>query len=250
MPIANQQPEPSSHEAAAQRHYIAHQQKRMDTAAARLEREARRMLQIEEELSGFANRYYDAVGDAVERLCALEERLHGACEEVVNAMPAVLAQRDARSARRSELKVRYRGLAKEAHPDRAALSEPAAGEVNRMHALNAAYQQGDLAGLLRLEAEMELARVAAAHGYANGVLDATLREVDRAADTYAAGYRILLNSPLNELMLRDMQARLAGLDWMGAVVRKIERSIEETQRAAAMEHIGQIGAWREQALAA
>ena len=72
-----------------------------------------------------------------------------------------------------------------------------------------------------------------------------LRELEQATHTYADGYRTLLNSPLNELMLRAMSARLAGWDWMDAVVRKVERTIEEKQRAAVMANIAEIGAWRE-----
>jgi hypothetical protein len=113
-----------------------------------------------------------------------------------------------------------------------------------MHTLNAAYQQGDLAALLRLEAQMLLHGMADEQG-ATVDLEVALRDVEKAAETYANGYRALLNSPLNELMLRAMSARLAGWDWMQAVVRKVERTIEEKERAAALASIAAIGAWRE-----
>jgi hypothetical protein len=49
-------------------------------------------------------------------------------------------------------------------------------------------------------------------------------------------------------MLRAMQARLAGWDWMEAVVRRVERTIEEKERAAVVANIAAIGEWREQAV--
>ena len=159
-------------------------------------------------------------------------------------MPVIMAQRDARDARRVEIKTRYRSLAKEIHPDRAMVVHGAGVHADNMHTLNAAYRQGDLAALLRLEAHMLLQGLADEQG-ASIEFDAALREVEKAAETYAQGYRSLLNSPLNELMLRAMSARLAGWDWMQAVVSKVERTIEEKERAAVLASIAEIGAWRE-----
>ncbi|MES2984197.1 MAG: J domain-containing protein [Pseudomonadota bacterium] len=200
---------------------------RMGTTLDRLEREARRMLQLEEELSAFANQYYDVVGAATERLAQLEAQ---PLDDPL-AMPAVHAQRDTRDARRVELKTRYRSLAKEIHPDRAMVVDGAGAQANHMHTLNAAYQQGDLAALLKLEAQLLLGQMAADVTTPQSEMDYALREVERAADTYAGGYRMMLNSPINELMLRALSAKQAGWDWMHAVLRKLERAIEERERA-------------------
>jgi hypothetical protein len=223
---------------------------RTTTTLDRLEREARRMFQIESELSHFAREYYAAVGEAVERLAYLEQMTAPTGNEsnVPHAMPAVMAQRDAHSTRQAELKTRYRSLAKEIHPDRQMAVEGAGQQANNMHTLNAAYQHGDLAALLKLEAKMLLDQMSAEGISAE--FEMALREVERAADTYAEGYRTMLGSPLNELMLRAMSARLAGWDWVQAVVRKVERAIEDKERAAIIEGIAQIGAWRENAHAA
>lgn len=227
---------------------------RITKTLERLEREARRMLQLEEELGAFATEYYAAVGSAAERLAALEEKLAEAAEQrekpvapPIRELPAVLAQCDARTARRVELKSRYRNLAKEIHPDRAMVVEGAGEKASHMHTLNAAYQHGDLASLLKLEAEIALAQVTQEEGAVAATtsqLDAALREVERAADTYAQGYRNLLHSPMNELMLRAINARLAGWDWMQAVVIRIERTIEEKERAAVLANIAAMGEWR------
>jgi len=210
------------------------------------------MLQLEAQLSDFAQHYYDAVGEATERLAALEQQMaidlpmsDTECD-VKRAMPAVLAQRDAAGARQAELKSRYRSLAKEIHPDRAMVVDGVGDRANTMHRLNAAYQQGDLAALLTLEAQLHLSPLVD-DALAMAALQAALVEVERAADTYAESYRAMLGSPLNELMLRQMSARLAGWDWTQAVLRKIERSIEEKERAAIEAGIAQIGAWRETA---
>ena len=250
-----QQPELSSLEQRADRQTATYWRVRVNATLARLEREARRMLQLEEDLSAFANQYYEAVGEVTERLAMVEQKISeapqtasGVSEELTVTMPAVLAQRDARDARRSELKTRYRSLAKEIHPDRAMIVDAGGTMASHMHVLNAAYQHGDLAALLRLEAHMLLSRMTD-EDFMNPTpeLEHALREVERAADTYANGYRGLLSSPLNELMLRAMSARLAGWDWMQAVVRKVERTIEEKERAAVIQHIAAIGAWRDDA---
>jgi hypothetical protein len=243
---SNQHPELSS---LAQRtqHPMAHYWRlRTQTLLDRLERQARRMFQLEEDLSAFAKQYYHAVGTVTERLAQVEQRLATSSrDEMVATMPTVMAQRDASDARRSELKTRYRALAKEVHPDRAMVVDSAGTMATTMHALNSAYHHGDLAAVLRIEAQLLLAQVPHEEPHASQQMDSALRDIERAAETYAEGYRSLLNSPLNELMLRSMSAQLAGWDWMQAVVRKVERTIEEKERAAAIEHIEQIGAWRD-----
>jgi hypothetical protein len=220
-------------------------QARITATLHRLEREARRMFQLEQDLAEFAQRYYEAVGGAAQRLAQMEAALEQPInEEAAQAIPAVMAQRDAVPNRGHELKLRYRSLAKEIHPDRAMVVESTGIAASTMHALNAAYQQGDLAVMLRLEAQMLLARLAP-DGVVTVELESALRDVERAADTYADSYRAMLGSPLNELMLRAMSARLAGWDWIEVVVRKLERTIEEKERALVEASIEQIGAWRQ-----
>jgi hypothetical protein len=218
---------------------------RIEAALDKLEREARRMFQLEQELSLFATSYYDMVGPAAERLAALEQAQGmQASQPTVDALPEASVQREARGARLGEIKTRYRSLAKEIHPDCAL--DAAAGVAGAMHTLNAAYQKGDLAALLKLEAQMALSRIDDEAPTAGAELEAALREIERAATTYADGYRAMLGSPLNELMLRAMSARLAGWDWMEAVVKKLEHAIAAHERAAIEASIAQIGAWREE----
>jgi hypothetical protein len=220
-------------------------QSRMHAVLDTLEREARRMFQLERELNEFANRYYDVVGIATNRLADLEMNSASTADEVAAAMPVVMAQREDAPERGVELKTRYRALAKEIHPDRAMMLEGVGPAANTMHTLNAAYQQGDLAVLLRLEAQMHLARLLPEAIDSTVELEAALRDVSRAAMTYGDSYRAMMGSPLHELMLRAMAARLAGWDWMAAVVRKVERAIEEKERALAQASIAQITAWRD-----
>jgi hypothetical protein len=226
----------------------AYWHRRVITTLERLEREARRMLQLEEDLGQFAAQYYATVGAVTERLARVEERLSdvSVSNEHHAVMPSMLATREAAEARKTEIKTRYRSLAKEIHPDLAMLRDAMGASASAMHTLNAAYQHGDLAAMLKLEAELLLAGLMVGDARQTQELEYALRDVERAADTYAAAYRELLASPLNELMLRAMSARLAGWDWMQAVVRKVERTIEEKERAAALESIAQIGAWRDQ----
>lgn len=220
---------------------------RIQSTLERLERESRRMLQLEEDLSLFSQQYYEAVGEVTERLARVEEKIAETTptHEISISMPAVLASRETVQARQKELKSRYRTLAKEIHPDRSMSIEGTGETAEAMQSLNNAYQHGDLAAMLKLEAHLAITRLGESDFEDMGTIEQALREVERAADTYASGYRELLASPLNELMLRAMSAKLAGWDWMQAVVKKVEREIEEKERAAAMQSIAQISAWRE-----
>lgn len=234
--------------AQAQQHY--YWRVRVARALETLEREARRMLQLEEELGSFANTYYEVVGVAAERLSRLEQQLMREVAATpsyatVAELPAVMAQVDVRAARRSELKTRYRNLAKEIHPDRAMVVTGNGVRAAHMQLLNAAYQQGDLAALLKLEAEMLYSAIDTGDAQSLTKLEEAVRAIERAADTYAQGYRALLRSPINELMLRAMQARLAGWDWMQAVLQRVERNIEAKERALAEASIAAISDWRE-----
>lgn len=258
-PVTSTETQPPSLAERAARQVQTYWRVRMTRTLERLEREARRMLQLEEELSAFAVAYYEAVGDAAERLALLDQQLQQehparhASTASLPEMPIVMAQRDARAARRTELKHRYRSLAKDIHPDRAMVVEGAGTNANHMHTLNVAYQKGDLAGMLKLEAEILVQSIVpetATLPDATCQLDRALREVERAADTYAEGYRALLHSPINELMLRALSARMAGWDWTDAVVKRLERSIEEKERALAVASIAAIGEWRDATTAA
>jgi len=217
-------------EARAVRQMEVYWQVRAEKTLERLERESRRMLQLEADLSAFADYYYREVGEHVERLNALEARM--ASVVASEAIDEVLAQRDSAVARTQEVKSRYRALAKEAHPDRAGQA-PAIS----MQLLNDAYALGDLPRLLRLEGEVLLARETAVP------IDERLRQVERAADTYAEGYRQLLSSPMNELMLRHLSAQEAGWSWIEAVVQRLQASIAEAEQALG-ETVVTMSAWQ------
>lgn len=190
-----------------------------------LEREARRMLQLEAQLAQFAEEYYQAVGPWVEYLAALEDQFdlpHPEHKDEVESLPLAHAQREQRAARNVELKERYRNLAKEIHPDRLMAVEGAGELADKMHSLNDAYARGDLAALLKCEAEILMVQL----GQDWSTAEQYLRDIERAAETYAAGYRTLLNSPLNHLMLRSLSAQREGWDWIGAVIQRLQRAIK------------------------
>jgi len=222
--------------------------KRVYSMLERLENEARRMLRLEAELSQFAAEYYAAVGEVSERLAAVEEQIGEKipAPDLVSELPDAHVTATAREARKRELKRRYRNLAKEIHPDRAMITYGQGTQAAHMQTLNASYKRGDLAGLLKLEAEMALEAVLAKGYMDTRELEAALHEIDRATATYAESYREMLNSPLNELMLRAIQARLAGWNWIEAVVRKVERTIEQKERALVEANIAAIAEWRMQ----
>ena len=201
---------------------------RLHAILDRLEEEARRMLQLEAQISAFAIEYYEAVGTAVMRLIALEQVEHE---------PLWQAAREMGMARNAELKWRYRTLAKEMHPDRAGSHTL----PTQMHQLNAAYRQGDLAALLRLEAQWSLMK------HEGAALVTAFAEVEAATQTYVNAYRMLLRCPLYELMQRSSAAGRAGADWMAEVRLHIEERIAQAQREYARANIAAISAWREAA---
>ncbi len=217
---------------------------RVQAALDRLEREARRMFQLEGELSQFANDYYAAVGEASERLAQIDQvnLRESPVEELTQVLPSLRDTMDMQTARTRELKSRYRTLAKEIHPDRT--PQASAVDAERMGQLNQAYQNRDIAAMLTLEAQLIVARLMKRGFTHTQDIEHALRDIDRAANTYAESYRAMLNSPLNELMLRAMSARLAGWDWIGAVVRKVERAIEAKERALVEANIAAISEWR------
>lgn len=220
-------------DARVQRQLATYWRVRISKTIQRLEAEARRMLALETELSTFANDYYAAVGDATTRLAQLEAQTTAAASTQNTAveLEEMLAYREGKAARTREIKARYRSIAMEIHPDRAMLTRGAGNAAENMQSLNEAYQRGDLAGLLRLEAQLQLTKLCDIDFTATAAIESALHDVNRAADTYANSYRALLNSPLNELMLRAMSARMEGWDFVQAVVRNIEQAIEEKEQA-------------------
>lgn len=228
-------PEATAHRAGmderVQRQLATYWRVRVTKTIERLETEARRMLALEEQLSAFAVEYYETVGDAAARLVQLDELINA--QSAVPELDEVLAYREGLAARKKELKQRYRSIAKEIHPDRASVIDGAGNGAAEMHALNTAYERGDLAALLKLEAQLQLTKLCDIDFSATAALESALHEVNRAAETYAQGYRDLLNSPLNELMLRAMAANMEGWDFMQAVLGRIERAIEEREEELA-----------------
>ena len=206
-----------------------------------LEREARRMFQLEAQLTRFAEEYISAVGPWADYLAALDAQFEAPLAEANEdreALALALTQRSQNAARAEELKTRYRTLAKEMHPDRQGdvsqeMSSDIAGErAEKMRALNAAYAATDLAALLKCEAEILMMQLCEDWSLA----EVHLRDMERAVETYASGYRQLLNAPLNHLMLRSLSAQQSGWDFIGSAIQRFQRGIavrEETLRGSA-----------------
>lgn len=190
------------------------------------EAEVRRMLQLEAQLGAFAQEYETVVGGVAQQLAMLDGVV---TMGDVPELAEVQAQAERCRARQAELKSRFRGLAMELHPDRALQSGGGDDLSGRMQQVNEAYGRGDLAGLMKLEAQLYLARLTG-EAPDNARWDAALNELARAAATYAQGYRDLLNAPLNKWMLKHLSARREGWEWMEAVRRKFERRIEEKEQ--------------------
>lgn len=216
-----------------------------------LEEQARATLQLEEDLTRFIEHYYHEVGGYVEKLTRLEAELSlvtapGAGVSTINSAmheAALKAQHD----RAHELKRRYRAIAKVVHPDAAESAEDHACRAERMREVNEAYEKGDLARLVSMEAAWARAHV---WDLPEDARMLALREhiaaVEKAAEAYRAERNGLMHSPVYELMLRATSARLAGRDWIGAVVDNIKTTIAAKERRLVNARLEALSDWRHQ----
>ena len=190
------------------------------------------MFQLEAQLTAFAEEYAQYVMPWAEYLAALEAQFEAPLPESkddLDALALIAAQRELHAARAEELKSRYRTLAKEIHPDRLGGTDAL---TDTMQAVNDAYAAGDLAALLKCEADILLSQLCEDWSAA----EIHLRDIERAVETYAAGYRSVLNSPLNHLMLRALSAKQSGWDFIGSTIQRLQRAIatrEEMLRGSA-----------------
>lgn len=206
---------PSRLDDQAQRQLATYWRVRVGKTLDQLENEVRRMLRIETALEHFAQK-------AVQRLSATRSMVAQLPAQQAAAIglphaPFEWVAMDVAATRSAELKQRYRQLAKELHPDRAA-----AGERPTMSAVNHAYATSDLACMVRLEAQT----LAPQPHQAAAVFDDYIRQVEQATATYRQAYTHLLNSPLYSLYARASSATEDGWDFIENLARRITRALE------------------------
>lgn len=238
-------------------HQRAHKQEeiylraRLRDALKHLEIHARAALALELELTSFIETYYAAVGEYVEQLVALESQLeaeHDYQEEEFAAITSAMhgAAKQAQQDRAEELKKRYRTLAKNIHPDVLSTDGYVDAAV-RMQEVNEAYDARDLAKIVRLQAEWTLENILSMpEDIRLPELRAQLTAVDKASQQYQKERLGLMHSPVYELMLRATSARMAGRDWIAAVVHKIKTAIALKERSLVTAKLEAISDWRYQ----
>lgn len=242
-------------------HQRAHKQEeiylraRLTHALKHIEMHARATLSLELELTSFIETYYAAVGAYVEKLVALESELegaHNASEEEFAAITSAMhdAAKQAQLDRANELKKRYRTLAKHIHPDVQSTEDYVEAAV-KMQEVNEAYDGRDLAKLVRLQAEWTLENILTmSEDIRLPELRAQLIAVEKATNQYQQERLGLMHSPVYELMLRATSARMAGRDWIAAVVHKIKTQITLKERTLVTAKLEAISDWRHQHRAA
>ncbi|MFZ4124926.1 MAG: J domain-containing protein [Rickettsiales bacterium] len=242
-------------------HQRAHKQEeiylraRLAHALKHIEMHARATLALELELTSFIETYYAAVGEYVEKLVALESELEGtpnANEEEFAAITSAMhdAAKQAQLDRANELKKRYRTLAKHIHPDVQSTEDYVEAAV-KMQEVNEAYDARDLAKLVRLQAEWTLENILSMpEDIRLPELRAQLIAVEKASSKYQQERLGLMHSPVYELMLRATSARMAGRDWIAAVVHKIKTQIALKERTLVTAKLEAISDWRHQHRAA
>lgn len=242
-------------------HQRAHKQEeiylraRLTHALKHIEMHARATLSLELELTSFIETYYAAVGEYVEKLVALESQLeaaHDSKEEEFAAITSAMhdAAKQAQLDRANELKKRYRTLAKHIHPDVQSTEDYVEAAV-KMQEVNEAYDARDLAKLVRLQAEWTLENILSMpEDIRLPELRAQLIAVEKASGQYQQERLGLMHSPVYELMLRATSARMAGRDWIAAVVHKIKTQIALKERTLVTAKLEAISDWRHQHRAA
>jgi len=222
---------------------------RLSGALKLLEDQARAALFLEEELTRFIEHYYGEVGDYVEKLTRLEAELGSVAAPGVSTINSAMhdAALQAQHDRAHEIKRRYRALAKVVHPDGAGNDADYTHRAERMREVNEAYETGDLARLVSMEAAWAHEQV---WDLPNAERMAALRQqiaaVEKAAEHYRAERSGLMHSPVYELMLRATSARLAGRDWIAAVVDNIKTTIAAKERRLINARLEAISDWRYQ----
>lgn len=205
---------PSTVNEQAQRQLMSYWRGRVGAALDQLEAEVRRMARVESGLEQFAQE--------------MVQRLHP-YTEAVRQLPADMAAQLALpqapfqwvawgvgAARAREMKQRYQRLAKEIRPDFTGDDTPRPC----MRDVNHAYARGDLAALVRLEAQL----LAPGITEPTSIFEEFVREVERAAHTYRAEYKQLLHTPLYALYARAASAREDGWDYTETLIRRIGRA--------------------------
>lgn len=206
----------------AQRQLMTYWRLRISKSLEQLETEVRRMLRVESGLEHFAQ-------DMVARLQPYTEALNQLPRELadmssVPKAPFAWVSQGVAEARAREIKNRYRQLAKELHPDAAV----AHASGISMSEVNHAYTRGDLATLVRLEAQS----LAPDELQPTAVFEDFVRQVEQAAQTYRQAYTRLLNSPLYSLYARAASAQEDGWDFVESLTRRLKRAAEGATHAA------------------
>lgn len=190
------------------------------------ELEARRMLTLEAALEEFAQYVHRAMAPMVRSAFDNGEPMESITTRAQLPLPVfVWVASQIGASRRNELKARYRRLAKEVHPD---MREGDSAKVS-LGDISDAYQQEDLARVMRLEAELLFPDLSAP---ANEIED-FLRQVEQATATYKKSYTEMLHSPLYQLYSRANCAKGEGWDWLEITLSRAGKLLQQTESLAA-----------------
>lgn len=206
----------------AQRQLVTHWRVRVQQVLDHLQNEVQRMLQLEATLEIFATGFASRMDSYRQQKLVLPEAQ--AARIPLPSAPFEWAAQHIGAARASECKRRFRQLARELHPDFAGTDN----DQPRMHAINDAYTKGDLAALVRCEAQSLAPDVT----QPTRAFEDYVRQVEQAAQTYRHAYTQLLNSPLYSLYARAASAQEDGWDFTASLARKCQQALMQLARAA------------------
>jgi hypothetical protein len=199
----------------AQRQLATYWRVRITQVLDHLENEVRRMVRLEDTLERFAVQFVSRL--SVQRQQWLAMRPEQQATTPLPTAPFQWVEQGIASTRTLELKQRYRQLARELHPDFAGTDN----EQPRMSAVSEAYARADLAALIRFEAQSLAPTMAQVEA-----MEAYVRQVEQASQTYRQAYTQLLNTPLYSLYARAASAQEDGWDYAAALARKFQRALE------------------------
>lgn len=196
--------------------------------------------QIEEDLTVFLDEYYAAVGASFEELTQLQREIQavkagsfGLPPQLQDTAPPPIngkAQPPSPS-----LKQFYRDLARECHPDSAAIqaAKPiAALKADMMKTLNAAYARKNLSEMWQLKWELERQKNKGAlkHAQRLELLRAQQAQMQQTLDELQSRESELKDSAAYKLMLHARLVQSCGQDFTAMVKGRVQRQIDEARR--------------------
>lgn len=217
-------------------HFLA-LQTRFERVLHQLDQTCHLIASLEEELDLFLRDYYAAIGSKFEELAKLEHEVRGMDEpEIASSStpflpaPTRMNATDHRHAIQTQIKLLYRSLVKECHPDIALHQSKNSRSQELMRTINDAYASRNVSELWQAKWQMECYKYGDDKTAALPVLQDYLDMASAQLCQLQERKRDIEQSASYALMQRALQLRLCGQDFIEIVRQNVQQHIEVTRR--------------------